>query len=105
MVGEAPAADTRAGNARVNQFVGRYMTPRHLAQAEELVALAGRFELSASVVALAWCLRQSNVASVVVGASRADQLAENASAAAVTLPDELLAELEVLFADPLAALG
>jgi len=96
-VGVAPAAGSRAANARINQFVGRYMTPAHLEQSEALVALSVSFKLSASAVALAWCLRQSNVSSVIVGASQSLQLAENASAADVTLPDALVMELDGLF--------
>ncbi|MEE2888749.1 MAG: aldo/keto reductase family protein [Planctomycetota bacterium] len=104
-VGEDPAEGSRAANPKVNQFLGPYLTSRHLEQAEELLGLAGDFGLSACVVALAWCLRQDNVNSVIIGASQESQLTENATAADVILPDELLTELERLFPDPLAEQG
>ena len=101
-VGEDPAPGSRAADARVNQFLGPYLTADHLEQAGELVVLARRFELSASVVALAWCLRLAGVDSVIIGASRESQLRENAVASDVVLPDELVTELDRLFPDPSA---
>lgn len=96
-VGRPPEASSRAANANVNQFIGRYLTPARLAQAQRLVEVARRHGLSPAPVALAWCLRGTDVASVIIGATSEAQLKENASAADLTLPGGLLAELEQVF--------
>ena len=95
--GENPGADTRAGNDRVNQFIGPYLSASRLTQAQGLVDLAARFDLRPAQVALAWCLRQPNVNSVIIGASRVEQLEENVAAADLELAPELLQQLEDLF--------
>jgi len=95
--GSPPAAGTRAGDQRVNQFIGRYLTPERRAQVQRLLDLSRRLGRPPSAVALAWCLRRSEVASVIVGATQEAQLRENASGAEVTLTSEALAELERTF--------
>ncbi len=95
--GAAPPADSRARDARANQFIGRYLTEERLQQAQQLVALAERASLTPAQVALAFCLRQQNVAAVLVGARAEPQLAANLAAVGVTLPDELLRDLERVF--------
>jgi aryl-alcohol dehydrogenase-like predicted oxidoreductase len=43
---------------------------------------------------LAWVLRQSGVSSVITGATKAAQVAENVKAADVTLSPEVSAEID-----------
>jgi aryl-alcohol dehydrogenase-like predicted oxidoreductase len=43
---------------------------------------------------LAWVLRQDNVAAAIVGASRPEQVHENARAAEVTLSDDTLKAID-----------
>ncbi len=95
--GVEPAADTRGGNARVNQFIQRYLTERHLQQAQGLVALAERQGVSAAALALAFCLQQENVSSVIVGASSRQQLQTNVQAVELALSPQCMLELEDLF--------
>ena len=45
-------------------------------------------------LALAWILRQPNVASAIVGASRPEQLRDNVGASGVELGDETLRAIE-----------
>ena len=52
--------------------------------------------LSGAQLALAWCLRKSNVSSVIVGATRVSQIEDNAKAAGVKLPQEIVARLDAL---------
>ena len=47
-----------------------------------------------SQLALAWVLHQRNVTSVIVGATRPEQVHENAAAADVRLSDEVLAAID-----------
>jgi aryl-alcohol dehydrogenase-like predicted oxidoreductase len=51
-----------------------------------------------SQLSLAWCLRRSEVTSVIVGATKVGQIEENAKASGVTLPAEVVARIDTLFA-------
>ena len=95
--GEAPPADSRAADQRGARFVDRYRTEERLTQAQALVALAAKHGRSATEFALAFCLRDDAVASVLVGARDERQLLQNLDAAATELPAQSLAELERLF--------
>lgn len=98
--GKVADASTRAGNDKVNQFIGRYLTPARLQQAERAAALARRLGMAPAQLALSWCLRRSEVASVIIGATSEKQLAENAAAAETQLPADALAELDRVFPAP-----
>jgi voltage-dependent potassium channel beta subunit len=95
--GRNPEPTTRAGNDKVNQFIGRYLTPARLQQADRAAGLARKAGITPSQLALAWCLRQPDVSSVIVGATSEKQLLENVAAADVTLKPDLIAELEQVF--------
>ncbi|MEU5564911.1 aldo/keto reductase [Micromonospora musae] len=65
-------------------------------------AVAARHEVSPAQVSLAWLLAQRAVTSVVVGARKVEQLAENVAATDLTLTDQDLAELDAVSALPTA---
>jgi aryl-alcohol dehydrogenase-like predicted oxidoreductase len=88
---------TRAADALRSNFMARYLAPETLARASALAELAAERGLSAAQLALAWCLREPNVASVVVGATRISQIEDNAAASGLALDAELLARLDRLF--------
>jgi voltage-dependent potassium channel beta subunit len=98
----APPPDSRAANDRTNRFIARYLTPEHLGQAKALQRVAEKIGATASQVALAWCLRRPEVASAIVGARTSAQLEENAAAASLSLPKDVVAELDLLFPGPSA---
>jgi voltage-dependent potassium channel beta subunit len=62
-----------------------------LAVADKIVALANDLGCSAPQLAIAWCLKNPDVSTVILGASRVEQLRENLKAAAVV--DLLTAEV------------
>jgi aryl-alcohol dehydrogenase-like predicted oxidoreductase len=62
-----------------------------------LHSIAAQLDISLAQLALAWCLRAPGVASLIVGATRASQLDDNAGASGVTLPESLLGEIDALF--------
>jgi aryl-alcohol dehydrogenase-like predicted oxidoreductase len=95
--GEAPAVGTRAADDRVNRFIGRFMDEDSLARVAELREIADGLGLGPAQVALAFCLRRAEVASVICGASRVEQLVENVAAAEVVLDAPTLARLDALF--------
>jgi aryl-alcohol dehydrogenase-like predicted oxidoreductase len=95
--GAPPPAGSRATDARSNQFVGRYLTEAHLEKAEQLTALAVRRGISAAQMALAFCLRDVRVGSVLVGARDETQLLDNLSAVGIPVDDDLARELDGIF--------
>ena len=92
--GRAPPADSRAASERMGAFIQKRLTPENLATVERLRRIAGRLGLATSQLALAWVLRRPEVASAIVGATRPDQVRENAAASGVKLPPEVLADIE-----------
>ncbi|HET7588291.1 MAG TPA: aldo/keto reductase [Gammaproteobacteria bacterium] len=61
---------------------------------QKLAAIAERVGVSMTQLAIAWCLANPNVSTVILGASRLEQLQENLGALEVTLDDELLKEID-----------
>lgn len=102
--GERPQR-SRGADPRRNAFMSAFLEPASLARIESLRPLAADCGLSMAQLALAWCLRQPGVASVIVGVTRAAQLDDDLAAAGVALPDELLARLDALFPPPRAERG
>lgn len=64
---------------------------------DELRAIAGDMGASVAQISLAWLLAKS-VDSVILGASRPEQLADNLGAAGLALPPEVVARLDALTA-------
>jgi len=66
---------------------------------QRLRPIADGAGLTMAQLALAWVLRQSNVASAIVGASRPEQVRANASASTVTLDAHTLAAVDEALGD------
>ncbi|HSJ97886.1 MAG TPA: aldo/keto reductase family protein [Myxococcota bacterium] len=94
--GERPPG-TRAADPFQARFMEAFLTDDVLARVERLRPIAGDLGLTMAQLALAWCLRQEGVASVIVGATRPAQLAENAKASGVALPADAAAAIARLF--------
>jgi len=92
--GEPPPPDSRAASASMSGFIGPLTEPRVLEAVARLRPVSEQAGLSMPQLALAWVLRQPNVASAIVGASRPDQVHANASAAGITLSEDSLAAVE-----------
>jgi voltage-dependent potassium channel beta subunit len=95
--GGAMPAGSRAADDERNRFMGDFLAPEQIARIESLRPLAGELGLSMAQLALAWVLREPNVASAIVGATRISQLEENVKAAGVALPAETLERIDRLF--------
>jgi aryl-alcohol dehydrogenase-like predicted oxidoreductase len=83
--GEPPPEDSRAASEAMNWAMDRYRSDALLEAVQQLVPIAEEAGLSMATMALAWCLRQDNLASVIVGASRPEQVHQNAEAAGLKL--------------------
>jgi aryl-alcohol dehydrogenase-like predicted oxidoreductase len=92
--GEPPPPDSRAASASMNGFIGPLVEPRVLEAVARLRPVAEQAGLTMPQLALAWVLRQPNVASAIVGASRPGQVHANASAAGITLSADALAAVD-----------
>ena len=86
--------DSRAASASMSGFIGRLIEPRVLEAVERLRPVAEQAGLSMAQLALAWVLREPNLASAIVGASRPEQVHANASAAGITLSVDPLAAVD-----------
>jgi voltage-dependent potassium channel beta subunit len=94
--GETPAVGTRAADPNQNMFMGNRgaMDQAQLARVQKLIPIAQDAGVTMVQLALAWCLRQANVSSVIIGASRPQQVNDNAAASGVTLSAEVLAKID-----------
>ena len=97
--GEPPPADSRAASDSMGGFIDRLIEPRVLAAVQRLHAVAEQAGLTLVQLALAWVLREQNVASAIVGASRPEQVHANATAAGVTLTADVLAGVDDALSD------
>lgn len=96
--GQTPEAGTRAADPSQNKIMmDLYFTDDKLRKAAELKRLARELGLSAAQLALAWCLRHPAVTSVILGATRIEQLQDNLGAAEAQLPDETYDRLCEMF--------
>jgi aryl-alcohol dehydrogenase-like predicted oxidoreductase len=88
--GEAPPPDSRAANETMGFAMDRYMSEEVLAAVQRLVPIAESVGITMVQMALAWVLREENVASAIIGASRPDQVHSNASASGIALSGDVL---------------
>lgn len=89
---------TRAASDSMGQFIQSWLRPQVLEAAQKLKPLAAQAGCTLSQFALAWVLREPNVASAIVGASRPEQLEENAKASGLTIDPALFRQAESLVA-------
>ena len=96
--GEPPPADSRAASERMGTFIQRRLTDENLARVERLRPIAAERGLTLAQLALAWVLRRPEVTSAIVGATRPEQVEENARASGVKLDPATLDRIERVLA-------
>jgi 1-deoxyxylulose-5-phosphate synthase len=96
--GAAPPADSRAASPAMGGFIreGWMKQPSVLAAVREMGPLAASAGLSLAQFALAWVLRAPNVASAIIGATRPEQVEENAAASDSQVDPALFLQAEKL---------
>ena len=98
--GQPVPAGSRAADPTQNMFLnGGNLDQATLTGVQKLAPIAEGLGLSLAQLALAWCLRQKNVSSVICGASRPAQVEDNAGASGVTLSPETLAAIDAALTD------
>ncbi|MGX4583979.1 aldo/keto reductase family protein [Paenibacillus chitinolyticus] len=93
-------ADSRA--AKVETMRGA-VTAENIAKVKQLEGIAAELDLTVGQLALAWILRQPNVASALVGASRPEQVEQNVKADGVKLAADVLERIEAVLSGSEAA--
>jgi len=96
--GGAAPAGTRAADTERSSFMQRFLRLEILSRVEQLRPFADELGVSLAQLALAWCLRQPNVSSVIVGATSVRQIEENAKASGVRIAPEMAEKIDALFA-------
>ena len=92
--GSPPPTDSRAASSEMGGFMERLTSDETLEAVQRLEAIASDLRLTMAQLALAWVLREPNVASAIVGASRPEQVDDNAAASGVELDDSTLKEID-----------
>jgi aryl-alcohol dehydrogenase-like predicted oxidoreductase len=88
--GEDPPEGTRAASEEMGGFIAGFFRDDVLEAVQRLQPIADEAGLTMAQLALAWVLREPNVASAIIGATRPEQVHENAAASGVELPDDVL---------------
>ncbi len=92
--GAAPPADSRAASPAMNTFLKEKLDEALLARVQRLGPIAAELGVTTSQLALAWVLRRPEVTSAIIGASRPEQVAENAAASGLRLDPAVVARIE-----------
>jgi aryl-alcohol dehydrogenase-like predicted oxidoreductase len=103
---DAPAG-SRATDASGSRFIKGYLTDDILGRVQQLKPLADEAGLSMAQLAVAWTLQNPGVSAAIVGATRPEQVRDNAAASGVRLDPALMARIDdvlgpVIFTDPAA---
>ncbi|MEK5165010.1 aldo/keto reductase [Paenibacillus sp. FSL R5-0527] len=91
-VKEAPAGS----RADTDPNFGRFLDEERIALGQQVSRLAADRETSASALSLAWLMTRPAVSTVIVGATRPEQLEDNLRSVSVDLDPELLTQLNDL---------
>jgi aryl-alcohol dehydrogenase-like predicted oxidoreductase len=87
-------ADGTRGAARGRGLMGEFLRDDVLEAVQRLCPIADGLGLTMAQLALAWVLREPNLASAIVGASRPEQVHDNAAASGVVLGESTLRAIE-----------
>ena len=97
-----PPPGTRATSHEMGGWMDRLMQPPLLRAVQQLKPIAEEAGLTLPQFALAWVLREPNVASAIIGASRPEQVVENAHASGVIVDTQLFMRAEAIIEQALA---
>ena len=93
--GKQPPAGSRATDEKSGAtFISRVMTDEVLTAVQRLKPLAEQAGLSMAQLAVAWVLQNPNVSAAIIGASRPEQVYDNAKASGVKLEADLMKQID-----------
>ena len=96
--GVTPPADSRAASESQGQWISRFMQDEVMTAVGQIGGLAAEAGCSLAQFALAWILREPNVASAIIGATRPEQVSENVAASGLKIDAALFAKAEAIAA-------
>ena len=96
-----PPKGSRAASDEMGGWMDRLMQPQVLRAVQELKPIADEAGLTLPQFALGWVLREPNVASAIIGASRPEQVRENAAASGVVVDTQLFVRAERILEEAL----
>ena len=97
--GEALPEGTRATSSSMGRFMDHARDRTLLERVQQLQPIADGLGITLAQLAIAWVLREQNVASAIIGASRPEQIEDNAGGVGVTLDDSTLAQIDHILGD------
>ena len=97
--GAPPPPDTRMASERMGWAMDRFSSEQVLEAVQRLQPIADGLGITMVQLAIAWVLSEPNVAAAIIGASRPQQVEDNASASGIELDDATLAAIDEAVAD------
>ena len=94
--GKVPV-QSRAANSETSIYMKKRMTTETFEKVDMLKPIAKEIGLDLPQFALAWCLRQNQLSSVITGASNPSQISENVKASGVIITDEISKQVDLIF--------
>jgi aryl-alcohol dehydrogenase-like predicted oxidoreductase len=91
-----PPGDSHMASRHAARAKNTYWNERNFAIVESLRSEAAELDISVPQLVLAWTLAKPQITSVIVGSSRPEQVASNAAAVEVNLPEQVLDRLDAL---------
>jgi aryl-alcohol dehydrogenase-like predicted oxidoreductase len=92
--GEPPPADSRMSSEVMGWAMDRFRDDDVLEAVQRLRPIADGLGISMAQLAIGWVLREPNVASAIIGASRPQQVDDNAAASGIELDEATLAAID-----------
>ena len=91
-----PPDDSHMASRHAQRAKDTYWNERTFGMVESLRSTAAELEVSVPQLLIAWTLSRPQITSVIVGASRIEQVESNAEATSKELPPEVVAQLDAL---------
>ena len=96
--GEDAPKGTRGADDDINSVLNRiYWTEENKQKGQELVKIASDMGVTAAQLALAWCLGNPAVTSVISAATKVSQVTDNLKAADIVIPDDVAEKIDELY--------
>ena len=92
--GQGVPAGSRATDESGSGFIRGYLTDVILSRVAELGPIAAETGLSMAQLAIAWVLQNPGVSAAIIGATRPEQVRENAKASGVQLDAEIMRKID-----------
>jgi voltage-dependent potassium channel beta subunit len=98
--GQPPPEGSRATDAQGgSDMIKRWLDDDLLARVQQLRPVAEDAGLTMAQLAVAWTLQNPNVSAAIIGASRPEQVHDNAAAAGVVLDDAVMKRIDEILGD------